>query len=116
MKENSVEFQQFRNAMVPNRESSYFKALSLAKILQFDGMDLLSNCIKINPHERFSAEKALNHQFFDEVRGIFNHEKINCNNICNFYPQSKFLTNCHLKNYLKCLKEKEVKKNKFFFY
>ncbi|EGR33538.1 serine threonine kinase cdc2, putative [Ichthyophthirius multifiliis] len=37
-------------------------------ILGIQGIDLLSQLLKLNPYERISAESALNHPFFDDIK------------------------------------------------
>ncbi len=55
-------------AYVPARESSLLKLIDLKEVIGMDGLDLLWLLLNLNPHERLSAEHALQHPFFDSVR------------------------------------------------
>jgi hypothetical protein len=55
-------------AFIPSRENSLIKLFELKERIGIEGLDLLYKLLELNPHERISAELALQHSFFDSVR------------------------------------------------
>ena len=66
--ENSSEKREIINAYVPQREASLIKLFEMKGRIGFNGIDLLWKLLNLNPHERISAETALQHPFFDTIR------------------------------------------------
>ena len=51
-----------------SRPKTWKKLEKLAAVLGIEGLDLLWHCLALNPDARVSAQKALSHAFFDEIR------------------------------------------------
>jgi len=99
---NSQEFKQVYKVFAPNREKALKKLESLGAVLGYEGLDLLWNCLSLNPQLRSNANTLLNHAFFDDIRNEMQlrYTDLNhCGNkLCNmsgFYTPVN-LPECHL--------------------
>ena len=59
-------------AYLPARESSLLKLVELKERIGYEGLTLLWELLNLNPNDRITAEKALEHSFFDSVRATKN--------------------------------------------
>ena len=106
-------YKQLHKTLLPNREKSFKKLQSLAGVLGETGLDLLWNCLSLNPQLRSSASTLLNHRFFDDIRQELEPKYTNireCNNqLCN---QSGFYAipntpDCHIASFLNMIQANE---------
>lgn len=111
---DTPEFKQVYKALFPNREKAFHKLQSLGKVLGESGLDLLWNCLSLNPQLRSSANTLLNHPFFDDIREEiepnYTHTPQCMNDICKFagnynVPMSP---DCHLISYFNTIKANEL--------
>ena len=111
---NSQEFKQVYKVFAPNRDRALRKLESLGAVLGYEGLDLLWNCLSINPQLRSNANTLLNHAFFDEIRNemqVRYSDTLNCRN--EFCNKSGFYTSittpeCHLISLFNTLKTCEA--------
>lgn len=73
----SAELEKIVAAYIPSRQESLTKLIAIKNRIGVEGLDLLWQLLDLNPSRRISAEKALNHQFFDSVRSAFSCNQIN---------------------------------------
>ncbi len=64
----SDELSKIVSSYIPAREQSLNKLFELRDRVGKSGLDLLWHLLDINPNTRISAEKALQHEFFDSIR------------------------------------------------
>lgn len=64
----SPELSKIVSSYIPAREQSLNKLFELKDRIGKGGLDLLWLLLDINPNTRISAEKALQHDFFDSIR------------------------------------------------
>ena len=100
--------------MNPDREKSFAKLKALGKIIGVDGLDLICNCLSINPRLRPTAGTLLKHKFFDDIREEMTVKYIGkaccINNGCEnmgFYSVPELLE-CHLVSYYTLIKKTEA--------
>ena len=53
---------------IPNRSSSLKTLNSIKLTLGIEGLDLLNKMLELDPRKRISAERALEHPFFEDIR------------------------------------------------
>lgn len=58
--------------MIPNRQSGFQRLSILGSALGGDGMNLLNSLLQLNPSKRITAQKALHHPFFDDLKAETN--------------------------------------------
>lgn len=112
--EQSQEYQFLHKLLVPSREKAFKKLQALGDILGGDGLDLLWNCLMLNPQLRPHASVLLNHQFFDEIReeAELRYVGVTCckHRLCEnsgFYTIPDML-DCHLVSYFQAMKANEA--------
>ena len=112
--EDSEEYNSLVKSLVPNREKAFKKLKTLGKVLGTDGLDLLWNCLMLNPEMRPHASVLLNHKFFDEIREEVNLRYVGVTccqaNLCEnsgLYTLPNML-DCHLISYFGALHQKEA--------
>lgn len=112
--EDTEEFHHIYNVMVPNRESAFKRLATLGNSLGTEGLDLLWNCLMLNPQMRPHASTLLTHKFFDEIRseaelkyiGVTCCDSHLCEN-SGLYTIPNML-DCHLISYFNALKKNEA--------
>ena len=57
-------------AYIPAREASLIKLFELKERIGGEGLDLLWKLLDLDPSNRISAEAALKHPFFEELRNV----------------------------------------------
>jgi len=62
------EFMGLVDAYLPARQGSFNRLLDLKDKLGFEGLDLMWQLLNVDPQKRISAEAALSHPFFDEIK------------------------------------------------
>lgn len=68
MSQSSEEYKALVSTLLPNRESTLKTLKILNERIGIDGLDLLWQCLNINPQKRPSAEALLSHKFFSKTR------------------------------------------------
>lgn len=53
---------------IPNRSQSLRTLNDIKYTLGIEGLDLLNKLLELDPRKRISAERALKHSFFDDIR------------------------------------------------
>lgn len=112
---DSAKFKKLYNTLMPNREKVFHKLQALGNVLGPSGLDLLWNCLSLNPQLRTSANNLLHHNFFDDLhaaehailyKGVFECEDELCRHaMCYNVPESP---DCHLISYFKALRKNEA--------
>ena len=54
--------------MVPHRKADFKRFKAIGNVVGESGLDLLCKILCFNPYQRITAEDALKHRFFDDVR------------------------------------------------
>jgi len=110
---DTEEYSYIHKLMVPNREKAFNKLRNLGNVLGEEGLDLLWNCLMLNPQMRPHASTLLTHKFFDDIRkeSELKYIGINCcqHRVCEnsgLYTIPNSL-DCHLISYFNSMKKLE---------
>jgi serine/threonine protein kinase len=78
----SWQFKALAKAYLPHRERAFYKLMKLKNVIGLDGLDLLQKLLNLNPQERYTAQEAMKHPFFESLQmnpqnesTIFSNEK-----------------------------------------
>lgn len=66
--QSSTEYKTLVKTLTPNRETALKSLKLLHERIGPDGLDLIWQCLNIDPQQRPSAESILNHKFFAETK------------------------------------------------
>ena len=65
--ESSVEFAKLKKTLLPRREHAFKTLKVLSERVGADGLDLIWQCLQIDPQRRPSVDAILNHKFFADM-------------------------------------------------
>jgi len=111
---DSEEFNYIQKLMIPNREKAFKKLMALGNVLGEEGLDLLWNCMLLNPQMRPHASTLLTHKFFDDIRdeSEMRYIGITCcqDRVCENSGLYTIPNNldCHLISYFNSMKKLEL--------